>query len=343
MDAAVKADIAETAQWLLERATAFAARLDAVVRGREDSLELCHVRDPWSAMGVLGSRTGRRFRFVYEVNGLPSIELPARYPLAGPRTVAKIAAMEDECLDEAAWVVTPSHTIARYLHSRGCAPEKITVIPNGADPDPTVIAPIGPPPRYIAYVGGVQRWQGIDTLLRAFARLADLGDVELVIVSAAHRRTLKPYLRLADRLDISSRLRWISGAERAEVAGWLAGAAMSVAPLTASPRNVVQGCAPLKILESMAVGTPVVASDLPAVREIVTDGVHGRLVAPDRPAELARAMRILLEHPHRAHELGAAARDRLVEHFTWDRACEALAAGYRRLVPDLPDRVSRLA
>ena len=70
----------------------------------------------------------------------------------------------------------------------------------------------------------------------------------------------------------------------------------------------MQGCAPLKILESMASGMPVVASDLPAVRELLADGEHGRLVAPDRPGELARAIRVLLDFPERRARLAANAR-----------------------------------
>ena len=63
-----------------------------------------------------------------------------------------------------------------------------------------------------------------------------------------------------------------------------------VAPLARGDRNEVQGCSPLKIVESMAAGTAVVASDLPVARELVTPGRDGLLVAPGAPRALARAM-----------------------------------------------------
>jgi glycosyltransferase involved in cell wall biosynthesis len=106
---------------------------------------------------------------------------------------------------------------------------------------------------------------------------------------------------------------------------------MTVAPLTECSRNVEQGCCPLKILESMMAGTPVVASDLPAVRELVEDRRHGVLVPPDRPAELARAIRVLAGDPERRTELGRAARERALERFTWDASNRALAALYAGL------------
>jgi glycosyltransferase involved in cell wall biosynthesis len=119
---------------------------------------------------------------------------------------------------------------------------------------------------------------------------------------------------------------WRFGLRHHEVAAWLHHAECSVAPLTDCPRNVEQGCCPLKVLESMAAGTPVVASDLPVVRELVTDGEHGRLVRPDRPAELARAIRILLEYPDRSRQLGAQARAHVAEHLTWDHNRARLTA-----------------
>ena len=94
-----------------------------------------------------------------------------------------------------------------------------------------------------------------------------------------------------------------------------------------------QGCAPLKVLESLAAGVPVVASDLPPVREIVTDGVEGRLVAPDRPAELARAIRLLLHVPGLREEMATAARRKAERELSWDRSVALLKEVYRSLRP----------
>ena len=133
--------------------------------------------------------------------------------------------------------------------------------------------------------------------MRAFARLQDLEGLELVICASVHQRRAKAHAKLATRLEIAERVRWHFALPEAELARWREHALLSLAPLRDCSRNVVQGCAPLKILESMAAGVPVVASDLPVTRELITDGVHGRLVAPDRPGELARAIRVLLDLP----------------------------------------------
>ena len=108
---------------------------------------------------------------------------------------------------------------------------------------------------------------------------------------------------------------------------------LSLAPLRDCSRNALQGCAPLKIIESLAVGVPVVASDLPAVRELVEDGEHGTLVAPDRPGELARAIRLLLDHPQQREVMSASARAHVAARFTWQRSTDRLRKIYDQLAP----------
>jgi glycosyltransferase involved in cell wall biosynthesis len=85
----------------------------------------------------------------------------------------------------------------------------------------------------------------------------------------------------------------------------------------------------------MAAGTPVVASGLPAVREIMTDGAHGRLVAPDRPAELARAIRVLLEYPEAARAMGERGRRRVREEFGWAATRAKMTAIYRSMTSNM--------
>jgi len=216
----------------------------------------------------------------------------------------------------------------------GAPPDRVHLVPNGADLSETrPPRPPDAPDRYLLYVGALQPWQGVDVLLRAFARLTDLTGLRLVVCSSVPRPRARPLHRLADRLGVADRVDWHYTVPHAEVAAWMAHAAVSLAPLTASPRNLDQGCSPLKIWESMAAGSPVVASDLPAVRELITDGVDGRLVRPDRPAELARAVRILLEYPEMAAELGRRARERIGSGFTWAHARARLADVYEQLNP----------
>jgi glycosyltransferase involved in cell wall biosynthesis len=299
------------------------------------------VRDPWSAVplvaqGIAGRGTATPL--VYEVNGLPSIELPYSYRALGATTLAKIRSLELDCLAHADAIVTPSQVLADrltdLLAAHGMAANApIHVIRNGARvPDEPLMRPPAAPARYLVYVGALQRWQGIDNMLAAFARLADIDDLRLVICSATPAKRARPWRRLANRLGVDERIDWHFKVPHRDVAAWLAHAAVSLAPLSDCSRNVDQGCCPLKVLESMAVGTAVIASDLPVTRELVDGDTHGRLVAPDRPAELARAIRIALEYPDRTAGQGRAAQAHVRERLTWERSRAQLRDVYESVL-----------
>ncbi len=315
---------------LIDRAEAYSAWVADRIAEHAATLELCHVRDPWSALPAV-SAPGRRHRVVYEVNGLPSIELAHTWPWASPAALAKIRELELFCLEHSDAVVVPSRVIAGALDRLGVPADRVHLVPNGADVVPAPPRPPDAPDRYLVYVGALQPWQGLDVLLRAFARLADLPDLRLVVCASVPARRAKAVRRLAERLGVADRLDWRFTLPHPEVAAWLAHAEVSLAPLTGCARNVEQGCAPLKVLESMAAGVPVVASDLPVVRELMADGEHGRLVPADRPAELARAVRILLEYPDRARAMGLRGRERIRSDLTWTHSRGKLAAVYRSL------------
>ena len=315
----------------LDRAVAFGLRLEGLLEARGQDLQICHFRDPWSGVPILARQ--RSWATVYEVNALPSIELPCAYPGIAPRTLDKIRASEMFCLHNCDRIVTPSHTTLRMLCELGVDSGKIRVIPNGADLPEPQLRPADAPADYILYFGALQSWQGVDVLLRAFARLADLDALRLVICGSARSRQGRQLERLADRLDIPSRITWHWSLPNAELAPWLAHAQLTVAPLRDCARNVVQGCAPLKILESMAAGVPVIASRLPPVCEILNDGVEGRLVAPDRPDELARAIRVLLAYPQLRSQMAAHGRARVAADFHWPQLLCQLRELYATLRP----------
>jgi glycosyltransferase involved in cell wall biosynthesis len=313
----------------LDRAAGFGRELARIIDAMP-ALELAHFRDPWSGAAI--ALRPHDYATVYEVNALPSIELPHLFDV-GRATLEKVRALELACCAEADRVITPSETTAAFLASLGVAREKIKVIPNGAelhergdgngDGDS------------VLYFGSPQSWQGIETLLRAFARLADFPNLRLVICASRETKAWKPYEKLAEKLRIN--IEWHYALPAGELAEITRHALLSVAPLADCARNAEQGCAPLKILESMACGVAVVASDLPPVRELIRHRENGWLVHPGRPAELARALRILIEHPALARELGAAARRTIVERFTWARSLAALRSEYRMLIEERVD------
>ena len=319
----------------LERAMTYSAALSRAVDELQPGLELAHFRDPWSGAAI--ALRPHDYVCVYEVNALPSIELPVVFDAIAPRTLDKIRALEQACCDAADVIITPSRTTAAYLDS-----SKVRVIPNGSDIDTPKPRPIDE--QYLLYFGAPQAWQGIDTLLRAFARLGDFTELKLAIIGSHESRAWRPYERLIEKLRLGDRVLWRFAMDEPELSAWRQHAYLSVAPLTDCPRNSVQGCAPLKIVESMGSGTAVVASDLAPVREVITHRENGWLVHPERPDELARALRILLDHPQLVRDLGVRARETILRDFTWGAALAALRSTYEEWSADVSSAaVERLA
>src|SRR5262249_10476021 len=77
---------------LLQRATAFGAYLEQVLDAAQESVRIAHFRDPWSGVPILSR--ARRYASVFEVNALPSIELPHVYPGIAARTLEKLRSTE---------------------------------------------------------------------------------------------------------------------------------------------------------------------------------------------------------------------------------------------------------
>ncbi|WP_224361945.1 glycosyltransferase [Hyalangium versicolor] len=85
------------------------------------------------------------------------------------------------------------------------------------------------------------------------------------------------------------------------------------------------------VMEGMAAGLPMVVTAVGGNPDLIVDGVRGKVVQPERPAELADAFRWLLEHPERAKDLGAAARGFVRRELSLERMVQRHDALYQRV------------
>jgi glycosyltransferase involved in cell wall biosynthesis len=163
--------------------------------------------------------------------------------------------------------------------------------------------------------------------------LADVPDAHGLIVGG---HPAEPDLgrleRLAADLGLGGRVRFAGQVEPARVATLLDDADVLVLPNTATSISA-RYTSPLKLFEYLAAGKPIVASDLPAFREVLQDGITAVLVAPGDGAALGRGIRRLLDDAGLAARLARAAFDAAAD-YSWDRRAERLervleAAGAR--------------
>lgn len=311
---------------VLARATAFAHFVEFHARRLAGSLECLVYRDPWG--GVPATRVLPGVPSIFEVNALPSWEMVYSRPgFADSHPLqAKIGDMERFCLRTAASVLCVSGVTRRALVAEGVDPTRIAVIPNSAAPfffqADTAANPIPELEAndWCGYVGGLQPWQGVEFLIEAFA-LTTTG--RLLIVHSGNRGTRELERRMG-RLGLRERVLLHGPLSPEALAGVLARLRFTVAPLAETRRNTWQGCCPVKIVESMAAGTPVIASDLAVARELVRDGEDGLLAAPgDRRAWAVALQRLFLDAELR-DKLAKNAIRTACEHFAQSIAHEKL-------------------
>lgn len=294
-----------------------------------------HVRSIWEGTPARLLQPQRQYPLVYEVNGLPSVELKYHFPgLAASRDlIARFRAQERALLRAAARVVTPSHTTRRYLRGFGASGDRVRVIPNGVDPERFPLeAPSAAPVPRLLYLGTLAPWQGVPFLLDALRLVADERPVSLRVVGSGRREWRKECEQRVRKLGLEEQVELLPPVAPDDVPALIRESEVCVAPLTVTDRNVLQGCCPIKILEYMAAGRPIAAARLPPVCEVLTHEETALLYKPDKPRRLAEALLRLLEDAPLAARLGAAAAARVRERFTWERHNEAVAALYRELL-----------
>jgi len=231
--------------------------------------------------------------------------------------------------------VANSETVAAGLRGRGLADDSIVVIPNGVRLPPPLDDRVrarlrlelgaGPETALVGMVARIDpRFKDHDTFLLAVEALVREGrDARGVVVGDG------PGLEAAQ-----ARARSLGIMDRVMFTGYRADASMLVAALDASVLlSYTEGFSNV-VLETMAAGTPLVVSAIAPNREAVDDGVHGLLV-PVRDADATvGALRRLLDDRGLAVRLGAAARERVAEHFSLEAQATATMQLYERLLAE---------
>jgi len=186
------------------------------------------------------------------------------------------------------------------------------------------------PPQFILYAGTLTPWQGITTLIKAFALIADRAHL-LLMLACSTKKFLRPIRKQIRQLHLQNQIETKIALSREHLDEYYQKAVFTVVPLSRCDRNELQGCCPLKILESMAVGTPVIASDIAVCRELVEHGTDGWLVTPDSPRALAQAMLTLLDSPDLVSTLGQRAQQKIIHHYNRETFTEKLREVYLNL------------
>jgi len=196
------------------------------------------------------------------------------------------------------------------------------IIPNGVETAAfaeAIPADLGAGTKLL-FVGRLDARKGFPAAVDAFRRLAARrDDLRLVVAGDGPQGSAVDRLDDADR----ARVRMLGRVPHAELPAVAAACDLYLGPATGGESFGVV------LVEAMAAGLPVVASDIPGYDEVVRDGVNGLLVPPGNPDALAAAAGRVLDEPALAGRLAAAGRDRAAI-FDWSVVVEAIEEAYRR-------------
>ena len=260
--------------------------------------------------------------------------------------------IERTAYENADGVIAVSEAMKRDVQTLyGVAPERVRVIHNGIDPDeyrvresPDILRRFGIDPRQhiVLFVGRITRQKGILHLVRAIRHLrrgtqmvlcAGAPDTEAIgaemtaLVAEAKRESVAEVIWIPEMIP------------KDDVIALYSHATVFVCPSVYEPFGIIN-------LEAMACETPVVAAAVGGIPEIVVDGETGLLVhfaaeggdsaEPRDPLgysrDLAKAINALLEAPERRAAMGRAARQRVLQHFSWSHIAELTLGFYRDLL-----------
>jgi glycosyltransferase involved in cell wall biosynthesis len=286
------------------------------------------------APALVGALRGARVVHTHHMRSLPS-----RIAAPSARARGQTLAVTDHGLPGSTWggllprlfhaFLTVSAYSAREL---GCPPDRTRLIYGGADP--TRYAPeLNRPRRGVLFVGRLTPHKGVDRLIRALPA----GAHARIAGSAGHDPYLpeRDYPNLLLRLAAQKDVEFLGPVADADLPDLYRSVEVLVLPSvsrTCYGRDIaVSELLGLAVLEAMASGTPVVASAIGGLPEVVRDGDTGFLVPPGDVAALHDRLAEVLGNARLAARLGANARQAVLDRFTWPRVADRCLDAYAAL------------
>ncbi len=211
--------------------------------------------------------------------------------------------------------------ILKSIRERVVSPPEIVISPVGVDPeefrpdvDPIDWSAWGlHGKRIIGYAGTLTRWHGIDLLFEAAKLLQQTIPDACIVVIGGEPEKVAQLRERAWKAGVGDHLRFLGSFPHREIPRLLAGMKACVIP------DTQDWSSPTKYFEMAASCRPVVAAHAPAIEEVVGGhGVGALLFQRGNAADLIEKLGQILSDPQLADNLGRQARQRILDHYTWD-------------------------
>jgi glycosyltransferase involved in cell wall biosynthesis/Flp pilus assembly protein TadD len=291
-----------------------------------------------NARVALALRSATGVPVVYDVRGFPEMSWAAQTGGSDSELYRLRRTAETACASAADTVITLSETMRDELSGRGVERDSIFVVPHVVDADRFAPRPRDPQlarsyglagKLVVGSVTSLTDYEGIDDLIRAVA-LAQPSWPELAALIVGDGRYRPALESLVAELGLGRSVVFTGRLDQDQVPDHYA-----LLDLFAIPRRDLEVCravTPLKPFEALSMGIPMLASDLPALAEIVSASGGGRTFAPGSEQALAESILDLGADPAAREQLGRSGREYVLAHHTAERATDAIHAALGSIV-----------
>jgi glycosyltransferase involved in cell wall biosynthesis len=241
--------------------------------------------------------------------------------LPPPKSLGPYFEKERQTISRARGVVCLTEGVRDVLDQVFGLTQPILILPSGTKVEDSKPTASTERDLDVVYAGKLLARKGIPILIEALRRLPER---RLCILGGSAPQVAETQ-EAVDSAGLRSRVVLTGFVEPRLVQGFLRRARVGVCPIPTDVSIISDRfTSPLKLLEMMAVGLPVVASDIPTVRAVMEHGVSGWLVPAGDPDALAEGIRTLLEDPRLAERLSKGALEK-VRAFSWENRALRLA------------------
>jgi glycosyltransferase involved in cell wall biosynthesis len=218
---------------------------------------------------------------------------------------------------EADYIALPSKFAVKTFVDKGIPEKKLICVPYGVNPSSFSPAPKEDDVFRVIYVGGMTLQKGVHYLLQAFAELA-LPNSELLLVGTMHDE-MRPYI------EKYPGARAIGSVPQSELHKYYSQSSVFVL-------DSVQDGFGMVIIQAMACGLPIIASENTGGPDIIREGEDGFIVPIRDPQALGKKIKYLYDHPEARAKMGASAAERVSQGFTWQDYGRRMMAEYQRIL-----------
>ncbi|MDG1101541.1 MAG: glycosyltransferase family 4 protein [Saprospiraceae bacterium] len=273
--------------------------------------------------GHAAAQAGNRLGIpsVFEMRGLWHLSRAVKEPIfQGTEHYQYLEKMEIEAAMLCDRVVTLNQSLKSWLISKGVEESKISVVPNSVHlRNEDYIHSQTNDVYTFGFAGSITAYEGLDDLIEAIRLLKNKGvPIKLRVAgSGTYFSTLK---KLVTDYKLEKQIKLLGRIPNSAIEEFYKTVDAIVIPR--KDYKVTRLVTPLKLVEAMNYGKPVVCSNLPALKEVVSDGIDGLLFQSGSAADLALTLEDLMARPDKGLSLARAAHEKIANDFNWQKSAK---------------------